>query len=493
MNSRKSLSAIFPWKIFTRLVLVQAGMILMLFLLGGFVARSYLKSTFSNIFPKTELAHSLKVFDQVLIAFMVTLVTVLTLFAMLLAKKLFFPIGRVLIRTKSVLNRESSSSKFTIHGLVENWNRKASSEWNDLETLIEDIRKDLNTKIESLKREREEQATLMSAISDAILAVDREGSPLFYNSRFALVFGNAQLEAKKRIWEMTQNSEILEAFEIALKSGKSSTVKATPFNRANGTRFFSIAISPLQSEKNAIYGAVGIFHDVTDLKRAEQIRIDFVANVSHELRTPLTAIKGYVDTLHQDCKEGRPVTSEFLDVILRNSDRLMNLINDLLDLSSLESSDILHKSLLSTEDITTRVVSQLQGTFEHKKQSLQLDIQTDSVLADPRHLEQVLVNLLDNASKYTPLEGSISLSWERGQKNEILLKIKDSGPGIPTEHHSRLFERFYRVDKARSREQGGTGLGLAIVKHIMQRHDGSVYVESTSGEGSTFICQFPAL
>ena len=222
------------------------------------------------------------------------------------------------------------------------------------------------------------------------------------------------------------------------------------------------------------------------------MRIDFVANVSHELRTPLTAIKGYADTLILDSKQGQPASPEFLEIIARNTDRLMNLINDLLNLSSLEAKDNLQKTSLPTGELTSRVIQQMRGVFESKRQQISVETRVSTVLADPTRLEQVLVNLLDNANKYTPAHGRISVHWESSSEGITLLKIADSGPGIPSEHHSRLFERFYRVDKARSREEGGTGLGLAIVKHIMQRHEGSVSVESSPGQGSTFICEFPS-
>ena len=346
--------------------------------------------------------------------------------------------------------------------------------------------------METLTIEKEEQAILMSAISDAILAVDLEGAPLFYNTRFALLVENQELRNQKRLWELFKDQEILGAFQDALQHGKASAIKAIPFDLPSDKRFFSVAISPLRKTEDTIYGAVGIFHDVTELKRAEQMRIDFVANVSHELRTPLTAIKGYVDTLHLDAQEGKSIAPEFLEIITRNTHRLMNLINDLLDLSSLESKDTLQKTEIPLDELTHRVVKQMSQGFESKSQEVVVEINTPTLIADPTRLEQVLVNLLDNANKYTPAGGKISLEWEKSDSDQVLLRVKDSGPGIPVEHHPRLFERFYRVDKARSREQGGTGLGLAIVKHIMQRHEGSVWIESSPGKGSTFICQFPS-
>lgn len=352
-----------------------------------------------------------------------------------------------------------------------------------------------NDELEALVVEREQQA-LLAVVSDAMLAVDLQGAPLFYNSRLALLVGETDLRDRK-LWKMFLDREVLNAFQSALRMGESRAVKAVPFNLPSGLQYFSVSISPLRNGNGEIYGAVGIFHDVTDLKRAEQIRIDFVANVSHELRTPLTAIKGYTETLVEDLRAGRPAEREFVEVIAKNTDRLMSLINDLLDLSTIESTDVLQKADLVTQEVTARVLGQLQGVIESKMHRVAVKSTARTVHADPRRLEQVLVNLLDNAIKYTPEGGLITVSWVNAgaassrDRGDVLLVVEDTGAGIPEEHQSRLFERFYRIDKARSRDIGGTGLGLAIVKHIMQRHDGEIWVESEPGHGAKFTCRFP--
>jgi two-component system, OmpR family, phosphate regulon sensor histidine kinase PhoR len=444
--------------------------------------------------PLDTLTSSLRVIDGSAIVFMLLLAAGLGVFAIWSGRALIFPIGRLLVKTQSVLEEAGSTQPAPSSGsgadLLE---EEPFGEWSELESSIDDIRRDLMAKAESLSIEREELATLMGAISDAILAIDVEGKPLFFNSRFALLYGNQEAlsERSVRLWEMFRVPEILEAFKKALTLGHTREVKAVSLEReGENKRFYSISVAPLRKQTGDIYGAVGVFHDVTDLKGAEQIRIDFVANVSHELRTPLTSIKGYTDTLLLDVQDGKPVTKDFLDIISRNVDRLMNLIRDLLDLSSLESTDVLHKTPINTAEATSRIVRQLQGGVLAKQQSIVEQIGAPVVLADSRRLDQVLTNLLENANKYTPPGGVIRVSWEM-ERGGVLLRVSDNGPGIPPEHHARLFERFYRVDKARSRDQGGTGLGLAIVKHIMQRHDGMVWVESQAGHGSTFACRFP--
>lgn len=330
----------------------------------------------------------------------------------------------------------------------------------------------------------------MSAISDPLLAVDIHNAPLFYNSKFNILVDDKDI-GRRRLWKVIIDHEVVQGYQAALKQGLSTSIKAVQFHTATGVMYFFVTISPLRRSSGKIYGALGVFHDVTALKLAEQMRIDFVANVSHELRTPLTSIKGYTDTLMEDVAQGRPVEEKFIHAIDRNTSRLMNLVDDLLDLSSLESDGVLQKIELETEEVTSRIVKQLQSTFERKKHSVFQQIDSRIVFADPRRLEQVLVNLLDNACKYTPEGGKISVHWTAQNSESVEVRITDNGSGISKEHQGRLFERFYRVDKARSRESGGTGLGLAIVKHIMQRHGGTVWLESTPGNGSTFICKFP--
>jgi two-component system phosphate regulon sensor histidine kinase PhoR len=234
---------------------------------------------------------------------------------------------------------------------------------------------------------------------------------------------------------------------------------------------------------------------IAALKKAEKMRIEFVANVSHELRTPLTSIKGYAETLLQDLEDGRSADPEFLKIILKNSNRLLALINDLLDLSAIESgADELHPATLDLHEMTQHSLHALQLNAENKHSTILTEVKTPNVFADPKRVEQVITNLVDNAIKYCPTGSIVTVKWtlEQDELGEaVFLRVIDNGPGIAEKYLDRLFERFYRLDKGRSRESGGTGLGLSIVKHVMQRHDGSVTVESTLGSGTTFICRFP--
>jgi two-component system phosphate regulon sensor histidine kinase PhoR len=240
-------------------------------------------------------------------------------------------------------------------------------------------------------------------------------------------------------------------------------------------------------------GVIAVFHDITRLKELEKIRRDFVANVSHELRTPLTTIKGYAETLLEGALK-EEVASQFVQVIKRHSDRLEKIVEDLLILSKIESKEFqLKMESLSVSDLIGDVLDFIKEPLNKKKISVSVGELPPTLLVygDRQYLEQVLINILDNAIKYGHEGGRMIISaTERGQR-EVEISVKDDGIGIPKEDLLRVFERFYRVDKGRSHELGGTGLGLSIVKHIVQAHGGRIWVESQLGEGSTFYFTLP--
>jgi len=378
--------------------------------------------------------------------------------------------------------------------------REYKEDWEQMEATLDQTGLDLRKRSDALAREREEIEVLMAAIPEAIVAVDQNSRLLFFNSQFALLFGDWKSSTKQTVLgEVFRTPEVLDTFRNSLRDGKTTSQSIELRTRSDQqVRHFSLSVTPLRHESGPVYSAVGIFHDVTELKQAEKIRIDFVANVSHELRTPLTAIKGYTDTLAHDIRSKQfDAVDKYLEVINRNTDRLMSLIEDLLDLSSLEASDDSEESrnsvnvtAVSTREISSRIIAQLEPRRAQKNHIIEPVFGADYVNADPRRLEQILVNLIDNAIKYVPQGGKIRVEWQ-SSPSSVFLHVSDNGPGIPPEYQARLFERFFRIDKARSREIGGTGLGLAIVKHIMQKHGGSVRVESELGKGTEFICEFP--
>jgi two-component system phosphate regulon sensor histidine kinase PhoR len=274
------------------------------------------------------------------------LAAILLLVAVWYARKLVFPLGRLLIKTQNLVLRHPRV--LTEEDLEE----EAFGEWSDLESHIDDLGKNLESTVQSLTTEQVELDAIMGAISDAILAVDQEEVPIFYNSRFEMIFGGGKIRRNVKLWEILRDPEILKAYKKALTEGRSGGTRAFSLEVENEPkRYFSLSVSPLRRQGGAIYGALGIFHDITEMKAAEQMRIDFVANVSHELRTPLTAIKGYTETLLLDLEKQKASDAEreYLNIIARNAERLMNLMGDLLELSALESSLLLQKEFTSTK------------------------------------------------------------------------------------------------------------------------------------------------
>ncbi len=406
------------------------------------------------------------------------------------ARSQALPIGRILRQSQALLKADSLAVSAAVS--FEEVSTDSHGEWSEIESNLSRVHQDFEKAKRRLERDRIELATVIGSLSDAILAVDPKGVPLFYNSRFAMLFMRNSRPEASTLWDLIREPQILDAYSAALNRAVPSATRTITLDfESEGRRQLALSVSPLKRPDHSVYGAVGTFHDITEMKLAEQMRIDFVANVSHELRTPLTSIKGYSDTLQLDLKSGKAIDPDFMSVISKNVNRLMSLIGDLLDLSSIESqAQSLQFEMLPTSEVTSRVLNQLSERFQSKGHSIRTQFEDPQVYADAGKLEQVLVNLLDNANKYAPPGGWISVNWT-ADGGDTILTISDSGPGIPAEHQARLFERFYRVDKARSRELGGTGLGLAIVKHILQRHEGSVSVSSPVGQGACFVCRFP--
>lgn len=372
-------------------------------------------------------------------------------------------------------------------------------EYSELEVALDRIDKKLRKRKDQLTREREENAAFMSSVQEGLISVSPEGKLLYFNSQFAALFlagEQVRSEDGVALTDSIRVPEVYETFRRVLENGVGQRAQVRLTTRLDHQpRDFSISMNPLRHQKTgAIRGVIGVFHDITDLKMAERIRIEFVGNASHELRTPLTSVKGYIETLKEDFSSGRlEQAASFLQIISRNVDRLIDLVNDLLSLSALEHNPELQLDRVNALALSDQVVKELTVLAAEKNHVIRVTGQVPAFIADPRKVEQVLRNLVSNAIKYIPDGKQIHIRWETGPRSEIILRVIDDGPGIPEEHHQRLFERFYRIDKGRSRDAGGTGLGLAIVKHIMQSHGGTVSVKSQLGVGSEFICIFPPL
>lgn len=327
------------------------------------------------------------------------------------------------------------------------------------------------------------------ALNDAVLVVDTNRNLKFWNKALLKL---AQQDSLKglHLEEVFRDPSILSVYISSLASEEIKRQSLT-FREKGVTRHYLLTVVPLKRKSDQkTYGAVGIFSDITDIEKTEVMRMDFVANVSHELRTPLTSMKGYAQAIESEASGKDPAVEKYAQVISKSVDRLIALVNDLLDLSYIESGIRLDIGEVDAEEITQHALSQLESARKQKGQKINVSVKVEKVRGDRNRLEQVLLNLIQNAVKYTQENSSIDVKWEK-LDSEVLLKVSDNGPGIDEEHLPRLFERFYRADKARSPDKGGTGLGLSIVKHIMQRHGGSVSVESQLGKGTEFTCRFP--
>jgi len=325
---------------------------------------------------------------------------------------------------------------------------------------------------------------------DGILVTNAEGKIEFANPAFCSMFDLTDDPSGKTVMEairIHQANDLIERLNIE------SSVTNEEFMLPNLEQRYLQANGVAIREKNEIYrGAILVFHDLTRIKRLENHRQEFVANVSHELRTPLSIIKGYIETLLDIETDTESNNHRFLKKIENHSERLTFLIEDILTLSRLESGAItLEKNHVNIHNLTESVFESLKEMAEKKGVQLKNNVHEDFVmLADHRRIFQALNNLIENGIKYGGK--CVCVSAEKN-KEEIDICIEDDGPGIPSESCERIFERFYRIDKARSREMGGTGLGLSIVKHVTQLHAGNARVESSAGEGARFHLAFPII
>jgi two-component system, OmpR family, phosphate regulon sensor histidine kinase PhoR len=327
-----------------------------------------------------------------------------------------------------------------------------------------------------------------------VLVIDNEGRITLLNPVLGRIL-QADLKESlgKKLIEVVRNAELKAILDRVLTDKKEAT--GTVEMSLGTRRSFEVVAVPLGDAGPTSGGVVAVLHDITRLKELENIRKDFVANVSHELRTPLTSIRGFAETLLDGALEDRNNNRRFVEIIKSHALRLSDLTMDLLTLATLESESFqLMPETIDLEAMVHEVVESFRPLRLTKRQELEPLIEPGlpPVKADRDRIRQVLINLLDNAVKFTPEEGRISLEVRlNAERTGVELHVKDHGIGIPSSDLPRIFERFYRVDKARSREQGGTGLGLAIVKHIVEAHRGQVSVRSTLGQGSDFCVTLP--
>ena len=352
----------------------------------------------------------------------------------------------------------------------------------------------LNDRLQTVVSQRNEQEAVLASMIEGVLAVDHQERILRINQAAATLLGtNPELAVGRSLQEVVRKPELQRFITESLQSRTSIEADMTLLYQGE-ERFLQTHGTPLRGSDGQTIGALIVIRDVTRLRRLENLRRDFVANVSHELRTPITAIKGAVETLLAGANENPEDCQRFLEIANRQSDRLNAIIEDLLSLSRLERDAESDEVGRMHEQLLPILESALQSCSSIAK-SREVDVNlfcSEEIVANVNSalLEQAVINLVDNAIKYSESRNFVTVeSWQEGKY--VMIKVQDRGQGISKEHLPRLFERFYRVDAARSRAVGGTGLGLAIVKHIVQAHDGEVTVHSTPGKGSVFTISLP--
>lgn len=333
---------------------------------------------------------------------------------------------------------------------------------------------------------------LLDNMAEGVIVLDARGKITLINKVIEIIFGIREEEFLDHpLIEAIRNPELNHFLKEALDTRRVREIElkmVTPVER-----IFKIRSTFFREEENDGKGLLVVFNDVTEIRRLEKSRTEFIANVSHELRTPLSSIKGYVETLLEGAVDEKDNSRRFLGIIRENAIRLDRLIGDILELSKMESSSVkISKDFFELKEIAKKAVEMFKPDLKKKKIETEVNIPADfpRIIANKDMLEQVLINLLDNALKFNKEGGKITITAEE-QQASLKITVKDTGFGIPAEDQPRIFERFYRVDKGRSRETGGTGLGLSIVKHIIGLHGGTVGVESRLNEGSAFYFTLP--
>ena len=405
------------------------------------------------------------------------------LFSVLFARQVAHPLQRMTDMATQLAGQYAPQPAFM----------RSKDEIENLSNAFDRMAHNLRDRMETIIKDRNQLLTVLGGMVEGVIAVDEHDCVTHMNQAAGTILQvNPDMSIGKHVWEVTRVRAVIETLGSTIDDADNITCEVRITQPQELT--LKLNASPLRDSRGALVGAVMVLHDVTDIRRLENIRRDFVANVSHELKTPITTIKGFVETLRDGALEDREHAARFLDIIASNGDRLHAIIEDLLSLSRLEQTEQM-AGLVRRETVLRHVIDTAMQDCGAKAASRQVTVTTAcdpdlQLSVNASLIEQAIVNLLDNAINYSKAGSTIHITASR-QSNEVTVCVQDEGIGIPQEHLPRIFERFYRVDKARSRERGGTGLGLAIVKHIAQVHGGQVSVASTLGEGSTFTLRLP--
>lgn len=368
---------------------------------------------------------------------------------------------------------------------------ESRDEIGSLERSLGGVAIEVQKLLDNLRYESARRAAILSSMSEGVLAVDQELRVTFCNTAFlkAIEFRGTRSEGRFLL-ELVRDTGLHQLLRGVLATGSPAKqrFRLSPFN----ARTFEVLATELQTPTGR--GAIAILHDITDLERLEQVRKDFVANVSHELRTPLAGIIGYADTLLEGALEDRRHNKQFVEIIRTNAVRLANIAQDLLSLSELEAGRDPEPECISVRAVVDAALATVAS--EARARDVELireDVEDLFVNGNRLRLEQAILNLMANAIKFNRPHGEVHIRAGLNADGRVAILVSDTGVGIPSEDVPRIFERFYRVDKARSRQVGGTGLGLSIVRHVVERMNGTVTVESQLGRGSSFTLLLPAV
>jgi two-component system phosphate regulon sensor histidine kinase PhoR len=381
----------------------------------------------------------------------------------------------------------SSAHRFAAGDLTARTRLSRRDEIGELARILDRSADQLQARLNELAGERARTETILSAIDSGLLAVDHRGTVILANQSLRRSLDLPDPVGRHYV-EVIRHPDVGRALEATLVTGEPQSLEVRIHHLR---RVYALQAGPFPGQEGLPHGAVLTFLDVTERRRVDEVRRDFVANASHELRTPLTSIRGFVEALEDGGLEEPGTARRFLAKIRTHADRMAALVSDLLELSRLESGD---RPPAVERVLPEEAVDEVVGALAPLAQAKQIDVSTDvrapAFETDRDRLRGVLENLVENAIKYTAAGGHVTVS-ARAEGGMVLFEVADDGPGIPAAHLPRVFERFYRVDKARSRELGGTGLGLSIVKHLAESLGGSVSVTSVPGQGSRFTVRLP--
>ena len=350
--------------------------------------------------------------------------------------------------------------------------------------------KKLEDKINEIEIKNQHLVAILESMVEGIIVVDKTSHIVSVNPTVENIFNISKKNLEGKIFlEVIRNNDISDIISAVLKKGEFTSCELTLMWPVQ--KIFQINASPV-FEKGIVSGCLLVIHDMTEIRKLETMRRDFVANVSHELKTPLTSIKGFLETLLEGALDDKENNRRFLIIMQNHTERLNKLVDDLLSLSHLESKEmLLRKKLFNLYQQVVKVITNCGTQLKKRDMEIRNELPINlSVNADKDKIEGVMTNLIDNAIKFNKEKGAIRI-YSQDQNDNIKIIIEDTGVGIPEKDIPRIFERFYRVDKARSTELGGTGLGLSIVKHIVELHGGEVGVESVEGLGSKFWFTLP--